>query len=282
MKKIILAVFALSAIVAKAQNVGINTNDPKTTLDVQKGSSAFPGLTPPRVTKSDLAGKTYTSAQTGAVAYVTDASGNNNGQTQLINSQGYYYFDGQRWNHLDSKLPQNTYYTTYQLKHVIANNYVDRAPSGRNGGGDVVNLGMEIPITIPANSKVLIRVEYSVPMGFTGTQNMNDVTGYYGVKFLREWQHNNFFEEQPMASRKVLAPANGQTSGYGSVTTVSGKYIEIYDNRGVNNPVDILFRLQGYAEKTSHTTRFNMADSNGGSNWGKAAMTLHSYIEVRN
>lgn len=285
MKKIIFIALILCFTTIQAQNVGINTDDPKTTLDITKGNSDYPGLTAPRVTEDDLIAKDYGSDQTGAVVYVTAVNNNarhGRGQTDLVTTKGYYYFDGAKWNRLDNKLPENTYYVSYILKYKVADRPVDIS-ANNSDSGTTQDLGLEIPITIPAHSKVLVRVEYSVPMGFVGNVNLPNAHGYYGIKFLRkDFSYDRDFSEQPMASRKFLAITNNQSSGYESVTSVSAKFVEEYDNTSKNSPVNITYKLQGYAERTSNTTRYNMYDTNGGNRWGKGTITLHSYIQVKN
>ncbi|PXW16267.1 hypothetical protein C8D70_104205 [Chryseobacterium sp. CBTAP 102] len=77
--------------------VGINTNTPKSTLDVvgkPSDPSIFDGIIAPRITGADLKTKTYTAQQTGALVYVTAADPSPSGQTVDVVSLGYYYFNG--------------------------------------------------------------------------------------------------------------------------------------------------------------------------------------------
>ena len=56
------------------------------------------GVIAPRITRAQLIAKTaYTAAQTGAILYVTDASGTTNTATAKVTGAGYYYFDGAAW-----------------------------------------------------------------------------------------------------------------------------------------------------------------------------------------
>ncbi|WP_027384086.1 hypothetical protein [Epilithonimonas caeni] len=108
MKKVYLSI-ALVAFGLTFGQVGVNTNSPKTTLDVSakrdvSGSitdnTQHIGLQSPRLTRAELTNNTATYGvdQTAALIYVTDVSG---GDTNIprthVDSPGYYYFDGVLW-----------------------------------------------------------------------------------------------------------------------------------------------------------------------------------------
>lgn len=82
----------------KAQ-VGINTDNPQATLDVQKSTSATPramGIIPPRVTEDELrlnAGL-YGAAQNGALVYVTTpVTATNEPKTSGVTTRGLFIYD---------------------------------------------------------------------------------------------------------------------------------------------------------------------------------------------
>ncbi len=91
--------------------VGVNTTSPKSTFDISAkrdssgnitDNSQIVGLQAPRLTRAELTNLTsaYGVNQTGALAYITDISaGNANAGSprENINSIGYYYFDGTKW-----------------------------------------------------------------------------------------------------------------------------------------------------------------------------------------
>lgn len=82
--------------------IGINTQAPKATLDIQgapDNTTRMDGLIAPRLTGNQLDAKTYTTEQTGAIVYVTAApTTHNNTQTASVNNPDYYFFDGTKWN----------------------------------------------------------------------------------------------------------------------------------------------------------------------------------------
>jgi len=111
MKPIAVAIFFAAATLISAQEgrVGINTDTPKTTLDVngKKDNSGnllaadMTGFQAPRLTREELSNKgnsLYGTDQKGTLIYITDISnGNNTGQRMNITETGYYYFDGDFW-----------------------------------------------------------------------------------------------------------------------------------------------------------------------------------------
>lgn len=98
-----ISALILSSATMKAQ-VGINTEEPKATLEVQVRSvdTGTPeGVIVPRLTGVQLKAKdpVYTAEQTDAIVYVTDVSGMGAPSAKTVNvtSVGYYYFDGAVW-----------------------------------------------------------------------------------------------------------------------------------------------------------------------------------------
>lgn len=82
--------------------VGINTESPKATLDIVASPTdlnKIDGVIAPRILGNDLANKDalYTTAQTGAIVYVTAAVSTPTAKTINVTSVGYYYFDGTVW-----------------------------------------------------------------------------------------------------------------------------------------------------------------------------------------
>lgn len=80
--------------------VGIETDTPQATLDVvgkPADNSVLDGIIAPRLEGAQLRAKTYTSAQIGALVYVTLADTAPAGQTIDVTAAGYYYFNGLKW-----------------------------------------------------------------------------------------------------------------------------------------------------------------------------------------
>ncbi len=103
MKRKILSigVLLLTGGITYAQ-VGINTEDPKATLDVMPtttGASTAEGFIAPRLTRTQIISKDtqYALPQTGTIVYVTDLLGSTTTKTAKITQIGYYYFDGTLW-----------------------------------------------------------------------------------------------------------------------------------------------------------------------------------------
>jgi hypothetical protein len=77
--------------------VGINTNTPQSTLDINGVTTATvpDGILVPRFTVAELAGKdaAYGLAQNGTLVFVTSGTGIPNSKTSDITGTGFYYYD---------------------------------------------------------------------------------------------------------------------------------------------------------------------------------------------
>ena len=109
-KQLILAtVLTTSLYYAQESRIGINTADPKTTLDIRGKTdgagvslpSDMTGLQAPRLTRAEITAKgntLYQTDQKGTIVYITDVTGGDNlSQRANITTTGYYYFDGGQW-----------------------------------------------------------------------------------------------------------------------------------------------------------------------------------------
>ena len=99
-KIFIAAIFLTISGTAFAQEgrVGINTSTPAATLDVvasPSNATRIDGFIAPRLKGSELKAKDalYTTAQDGAIVYVTEAVSGVTDKTTNVTSIGYYYFD---------------------------------------------------------------------------------------------------------------------------------------------------------------------------------------------
>ncbi len=101
MKQVLLLLFVLCVNSIYSQ-VGINTVDPKATLDVtatKTDASTAEGIIAPRLTRTQLGSKDtqYAANQIGTIVYVTDILGTTTAKTINVSKIGYHYFDGILW-----------------------------------------------------------------------------------------------------------------------------------------------------------------------------------------
>ncbi|WP_330747396.1 hypothetical protein [Chryseobacterium sp. CP-77] len=238
-------------------NVGVGTNAPDNSalLDLTATNRGF--LLPRVSLTSTTDGTTVPSPANGLIVY--------NSNTALIPyGDGLYYNSGTSGAPKWSKLAPQT--TDYQLLGVFTDSAT--APVGQPalGNGVIVNnidLGLSVSVTIPANSTAKILVDYSVPMGTSVPSNGVPITGYFGIRFLKDGT------EAPEGSRKFTLPEGTSAS---EMVSVSGKFSESYNNTSAS-PVTVTYTLNGYAESNSYPIRFNMWSATGTNfNWGKASM----------
>ena len=98
MKKNIILLGSLILSSAAYSQVGIDTQDPKATLDVvvtaDKLNKPF-GIIAPRVTGTQLrnAGGQFLEPQDGAIVYATSSAETTTGRAKDVTQKGYYYYD---------------------------------------------------------------------------------------------------------------------------------------------------------------------------------------------
>ncbi|WP_396178741.1 hypothetical protein [Flavobacterium sp.] len=154
MKKTIFfaAFFAIS--IAGFAQVGIGNTDPKATLDVTGNptqAAVMDGIIAPRLTGNQLKAKTYTTAQTGAIVYVTAPTTEPAGQTINVKLAGYYQYDGAAW----------------QLLATRNSKFVD----GTNAANAVYTTGnVGIGTTAPDNALHIIPATNSDPLRVQGVR----------------------------------------------------------------------------------------------------------------
>lgn len=91
---------------AQQGRVGINTQNPTSTLDVRGRAEAtdVTGFQAPRLTRAELTAKgdnLYGAAQQGCIVFITDISGGDISSQRInIRNKGYYFFDGTLWQEL--------------------------------------------------------------------------------------------------------------------------------------------------------------------------------------
>jgi hypothetical protein len=102
MKDIFVALFVSCSLFTSAQNVGINTNTPATTLQVVGAPTVVTtadGITFPKLTGDQLKAKdnAYTATENGTVVYATSAVSVASAKTINVIAAGLYYFNGSVW-----------------------------------------------------------------------------------------------------------------------------------------------------------------------------------------
>ncbi|QES93946.1 hypothetical protein F0358_15090 [Empedobacter brevis] len=113
MKRNILLLYLFILCPNAYSQVGINTTDPRVTLDVEASpniSEVFDGVLIPRISGNHLYNNKpkYTNQHRGTLIYVTsksDQSFRDAPLSQVVNvdSEGFYYFDGNRWQKIVSE-----------------------------------------------------------------------------------------------------------------------------------------------------------------------------------
>lgn len=103
--------------------VGVNTEDPKSTLDIVAGNKPNnpEGLLIPRVSAAQLnsLNSLYETAQNSALVYVTSGTGTAGTKTEHIQGEGFYYYDGPagKWTKVNSTAVKNK---IGDIKHSVA------------------------------------------------------------------------------------------------------------------------------------------------------------------
>ncbi|MBD8347060.1 hypothetical protein [Dysgonomonas sp. HGC4] len=101
-KKVLFSLCIAAASGALQAQVGVNNTDPKASLHItpqKTDGTTAEGIIAPNLTRAQLIGKDirYTTAQKGAIVYVTAVDGTISPKTTKITTVGYYYFDGAVW-----------------------------------------------------------------------------------------------------------------------------------------------------------------------------------------
>ncbi|MFY1048366.1 hypothetical protein [Chryseobacterium sp. GP-SGM7] len=180
MKNIFLMVLVLLTGFINAQNVGINTSAPLTTLDINgvpATVSAVDGLRAPRITLAQLNAKTgYNSTHEGAMVYVTNVSGSTVTSTAKVSAPGYYYFDGSVWKSVVAKAGSVVFIASLGNGNGGASNapipattfYTVPLPTiNKNTGGGVWST-TDNTYTVPVSGTYLIKSSIRLVDGSTG------------------------------------------------------------------------------------------------------------------
>lgn len=236
MKKttIIIVLFFTSAIVfAQQGRVGINTETPKTTLDVSgkigtDGKSLttdMTGLQAPRITRAELTDKgdtLYGQDQKGALIYITDISGGNAGVTtprKNITTIGYYYFDGTDWIKIGSGSADTSIYT------------VDGNITGTSSPGNIRTLNLN------GNAMTFTGTQERTYWSPTGVLSQNNIQATGGSSnFLLYGGGNTLLSlQQFRGSNAQIYASTGSTGldiGTNAITNASGAPIKFFTSAG--------------------------------------------------
>ncbi|AZA84153.1 hypothetical protein C1637_16830 [Chryseobacterium lactis] len=239
-------------------SLGSTYSNSSAILDLQATDKGF---LPPRISLQSVNdGTTISSPAKGLIVYNT-----NTNTAQMQYGEGLYNNSGTSSSPVWDKLsPQRSSFVLSDILSVVATSPVDQPAAGTVNNTD---LGLSQPVVIPANSTAKIIVDYSVPMGTTGTATP---AGYFGVRFLKDGT------EQPAGSRKFTVPNTGAGS---NMVSVSGKFTEQIVNSTASD-VTVTYTLNGYTEGTNQNTRFNMWQTSGSNlNWGRANMAVTIFVK---
>ncbi|MFK8057264.1 MAG: hypothetical protein AB8F78_14165 [Saprospiraceae bacterium] len=223
--KIGLLLWSLGICVGGFSQVGILTQDPTKTLDVN--GEARIRVLPDRLTNNVV---------------TADADGN------LGQSRAFFPTD---------------------IDAVQATDAVNLEVIGNSTVNDL-DLGLSVPVVIPAGVEALVVINYSVPMGVVGTNS----GGYYGIRFMKDGV------EEQAGSRKFSILVKDPTA-LANMVTVGALYIENVTSSAVART--FTYSLDGYVEQTiagTHNYRFNMWTPTGiNYNWGKATLSKAVYYK---
>lgn len=152
-KNIILAL--LAAYQFSAAQVGIDTSEPKATLDVvakPTDLSKIDGIIAPRLTGDQLKGKDvlYGSDQNGVFVYATSAASPATTKTVEVTKAGYYYYDAVLGKWVTFQSPTGTATTTN-----VISNPANTITSTVNGISSTTNAVNTVGNTSAANSNTL-------------------------------------------------------------------------------------------------------------------------------
>ena len=210
MKKHYLLPFLLIMGYGISAQVGINTETPKSTLDVQASTDPTvpDGIIPPRLTGNQLLAKeaAYNSAQNGAIVFVTEPRTITTGavKTLGVTTAGTYIYDANTlnslslpgiWTQMGSLTPSGTGDAAYALK---ASGNLGLLTLGLNLLGSSVNY---FPLTNTSNATSTAEIP-STQVVTTGTQ-----PGYYLVPSDGIYQINYSFRTGQGISAELLSGA---------------------------------------------------------------------------
>jgi len=248
MKKVYFTGAFLSSVLAYSQ-IGIHTEIPKATLDVvalPKDLAKVDGIIAPRLDKSELKAKDnlYTAEQRGAIVYITAVNVTSSSKTANITVPGYYYFDGEIWQALNTKEPWNIQGTTnqammntdniYQMGSVavgrniaLAGAQLDVAGAIRGGGANRTAVVGENSLAIGQNT--IASAPNSISLGNSTKAEANNAialgwnTVASGLRSSALGEGTTASGDNSTALGRNTAASGLQSSAFGQGTTASGE-----------------------------------------------------------
>ncbi len=284
-----LIAFLLMAFNLQAQ-VGIGTEnpDPSSILDIYADNKGV--LIPKVALQSKDDGATVLSPAKGLIVYNTNTTIIPNSSNSL-SGEGFYI------NYGDASSPNWTTFTNYKSENYmlfsaysdLADNRVDYThPDDNSYIKDDLDLGLEVAVTIPAQTTSQVIVNYSTPVGTFGLIDGENTyerktAGYYGIRFLKDGL------EQLSGSRKYSIPL---IAGGVRMVSIGATYVEYLENPS-SEDIEVTYSLNGYIEKLNtdinENFRFNMwvdpphstnpADPGYNYNWGTGTISAQVYVK---
>lgn len=180
LKSVLLAQFLLIGTSVFSQQTGINTKTPNATLDVVRSNSnnTPPGVIAPRISGNDLKAldNLYTTAQNGAIVYVTEGLTPSTTTSRTVNvlSKGYYGFDSSKgtvgqWFKMFNIAPQVLAGGNTQSAVPANGSVTVTAINGSNGTKVLLTRRFTLA------QKSLVTVSFSVPISNVVTASGNNV-----------------------------------------------------------------------------------------------------------
>lgn len=250
MKKNIILLGALLSTGAYHAQVGIDTQTPQATLDVVAKPldlTKTDGIIAPRLRGVELKAKdgNYSSSQTGAIVYVTEALdvANTSSKTINVTALGYFYFDGNIWQkmsgnasiavnnwNIENSLTPATLNTQniYQNGNVGIGNFSSSAPianldvrgATRSGSGHLGSIGLNSAAFGQTNTA---SGNASVAMGSGSTAN-GDTSIATGLSTTASGKYSTALGAGTVASEERSTAMGDQTRASGLYSTAMGSY----------------------------------------------------------
>lgn len=246
----LLVAILLGSAKSYAQATGMGTKNPQATLDITGNpglATAMDGMIPPRITGVQLRSKTYTSAQRGAIVFVTAPDSAPSGQTLMVTAMGHYIFNGTIWRKISRKLSYGdaSDFILYSAESVINLNQIVVTSYNQNGNINNIDLGLKKTVIIPPKTTAKILVNYNIPI----MSRPAIFRGFIGINFKRN-------DEEMTAGSRRYTFMNGVNNQQSVFFTGVGKFAETVVNTA-DSPLVITYSATAFTEKMRGSVAFN-------------------------